>query len=88
MKNSSDTIGYRTHDLPTSSAVPQPTAPPRAPTTTKDQLIITFIYAVHYTTLHSITITLNFKFTGRTVLLQLLCRMRTGLTCGLNEQSE
>ena len=29
MKNSSDTIGNRTHDLPTCSAVPQPTAPPR-----------------------------------------------------------
>ena len=31
MKNSSDTIGNRTRDLPTGSAVPQPTAPPRAP---------------------------------------------------------
>jgi len=29
MKN--DTIGNRTHDLQTCSAVPQPTAPPRAP---------------------------------------------------------
>jgi len=31
MKNSSDTIGNRTRCLPTCSAVPQPTAPPRAP---------------------------------------------------------
>ena len=31
MKNSNDTIGNRTHDLPACSAVPQPTAPPRAP---------------------------------------------------------
>ena len=31
MKNSSDTIGNRTRDLPTRSAVPQPTALPRAP---------------------------------------------------------
>jgi hypothetical protein len=31
MKNSSDTIGNRTRDLPACSAVPQPTAPPRAP---------------------------------------------------------
>jgi hypothetical protein len=31
MKNSSDTIGNRTRDLPAASAVPQPTAPPRAP---------------------------------------------------------
>ena len=32
MKNSNDTIGNRTRDLPICSAVPQPTAPPRAPT--------------------------------------------------------
>ena len=31
-KNCNDTIGNRTRDLHTSSAVPQPTAPPRAPT--------------------------------------------------------
>ena len=30
MKNSNDTIGNRTRDLPACSAVPQPTAPPRA----------------------------------------------------------
>jgi hypothetical protein len=30
MKNSSDTIGNRTRDLPTCSAVPQPIAPPAA----------------------------------------------------------
>jgi len=30
MKNSSDTIGNWTHDLPACSAVPQPTAPPAA----------------------------------------------------------
>ena len=29
LKNSSDSIGNRTHDLPACSAVPQPTAPPR-----------------------------------------------------------
>jgi hypothetical protein len=29
MKNSNDTIGNRTRDLPVLSAVPQPTAPPR-----------------------------------------------------------
>jgi hypothetical protein len=31
VKNSSDTIGNRTRDLPACSVVPQPTAPPRAP---------------------------------------------------------
>jgi len=30
MKNSSDTIGNRTRDLPTFNALPQPTAPPAA----------------------------------------------------------
>jgi hypothetical protein len=30
MKNFNDTIGNRTSDLPACSAVPQPTAPPRA----------------------------------------------------------
>jgi len=29
MKNSNDTIGNRTRDLPVCRAVPQPTAPPR-----------------------------------------------------------
>ena len=31
MKNSSDTIGNRTRDLPTCGAVPQSSAPPRTP---------------------------------------------------------
>ena len=31
INNSNDTIGNRTRDLPVCSAVPQPTAPPRAP---------------------------------------------------------
>ena len=31
MEKSSDTIGNRTRDLPTCSAMPQPTAPPCAP---------------------------------------------------------
>ena len=35
MKNSNDTIGNRTRDLPACSAVPQPTAPPRAPVCNK-----------------------------------------------------
>jgi hypothetical protein len=30
MKNSNDTVGNRTRDLPACSAVPQPTAPPAA----------------------------------------------------------
>ena len=31
VKNSNDTIGNQTRDVPVCSAVPQPTAPPRAP---------------------------------------------------------
>jgi len=33
MKNSNDTIGNKTRDLPTCNTVPQPTALPRAPVT-------------------------------------------------------
>jgi len=33
LKNSNDTIGNRTRDLPACRTVPQPTAPPRAPNT-------------------------------------------------------
>ena len=36
MKNSNDTIGNRTRDLPACSAVNEPTAPPRAPTRASD----------------------------------------------------
>jgi hypothetical protein len=35
MKNSNDTTGIRTRELPACSAVPQPTAPPRAHCTNK-----------------------------------------------------
>ena len=39
MKNSNDTIGNRTRSLPTCSAVPQPTALPRAPVRTGVELL-------------------------------------------------
>jgi len=35
MKNSNDTIGNRTRDLPACSAVPRPTVPPRDPGTSR-----------------------------------------------------
>ena len=38
-KNSNDTIGNRTRDLPACSAVPLPTAPPRAPIKLVPQII-------------------------------------------------
>ena len=43
MKNSNDTIGNRTRDLPACSAVPQPTAPPRTPLYT----VHCTLYSVH-----------------------------------------
>ena len=41
MKNSNDAIGNRTRDLPTYSAVPQPTATPRTPIQNRSGGIIT-----------------------------------------------
>jgi len=43
MKNSNDTIGNRTQDLPACSTVPQPTAPPRAPNLVKNRPKISYI---------------------------------------------
>ena len=40
MKNSNDTVGNRTRDLPACSAVPQPTAPPRGP---QNKSIVSYI---------------------------------------------
>jgi len=45
MKVSNDIIANRTRDLPACSAVPQPTAPPRA--TLKSEYIYTFTTTVH-----------------------------------------
>jgi len=48
MKKSNDTIGNRTRDLPTCSAVPQPTALPRAPKTFVEPYIMVLIeHLVH-----------------------------------------
>jgi hypothetical protein len=46
MKNSNDTIGNRTRDLPGCGAVPQPTAPPRGLTV---RLVQTEVRARHNT---------------------------------------
>jgi hypothetical protein len=48
MKNSSDTIGNRTRDLPTCSAVHQPTALRRAPDTEVDLYFRKLIFEVSY----------------------------------------
>jgi len=46
MENSNDTIGNRTHELPACNAVPQPTAPLRAPTHDSSNEYINFILTV------------------------------------------
>ena len=38
MKNTNDSIGNQTRNLPACSAVPQPTEPPRAPITTSSSI--------------------------------------------------
>ena len=43
MKISNDTMGNRTRDIPTCSAVPQPTEPPRAPHVLYSIIIIIII---------------------------------------------
>ena len=48
MKNSNDTTGNRTRDLPTCSAVPQPTVPPRAPDDGGDDGNMMIHYILHY----------------------------------------
>ena len=52
IKNSDDIIGNRTRDLPTCSAVPLPTASPRAPSRNNNRLYEGFNNST----------TLNFKF--------------------------
>ena len=45
MKNSNDTIGNQTQDLPICSAMPQPAAPRRIPTLSAPEIILpTFLY--------------------------------------------
>ena len=47
MKNSNDTIGNRTRDLPNCSAVPQPTAPPRTPRLLRHATLIFLRIVIH-----------------------------------------
>ena len=46
MKNSNDTIGNRTCDLPTCSALPQPTAPPAACPRVTLYLLVNIIHVI------------------------------------------
>ena len=58
MKNSSDTIGNRTRDLQACRAVPQSTAPPRAP------YIYNLIFCIKVI---KVTLNFHFSFHSRTV---------------------
>jgi hypothetical protein len=66
MKNSNDTIGNRTRDLPACSAVPQPTAPARAPVgkviSLKYHVCQTGSYEKRYCTLLSIHLAVDFRY--------------------------
>ena len=44
MKNTSDTTGNRTRNLPSCSVVPQPSAPPRAPSFTVKHMQINILF--------------------------------------------
>jgi hypothetical protein len=63
MKNSSDTIGNLTRDLPTCSAVPQPTALTRAP----DNVLHRTKIGKNYKYLTSQTIQLNIQRISSTI---------------------
>jgi hypothetical protein len=57
MRNSNDTMGNLTRDLPICSAVPQLTAPPRASYTSTTVLLLLFLLfslSLHPLTLHSL----------------------------------
>jgi len=60
MKNSNDTIGNRTRDLPACSAVPQQTAPPRTPIEIQYD-ILNIIFGEHLNT--------RFQWEGSVLLL-------------------
>ena len=71
MKSYIDTIGNRTRDLPACSALPQPTALPRAPNTeSKD--IYTFIYTSERKILFTSSIFVTFAATQKVLLARLV----------------
>jgi len=57
MKKSNDTIGNRTRELPARSAVPQPNAPPRAPSEAiamYDNIVANMILSFRYVIVNGI----------------------------------
>jgi len=76
MKNSNDIIGNRTRDLPACSAVPQPTAPPRAPA-----VFLTHVqYSADYNVL-DLTATKSMHFHARNHNFKTSFNMASGTTC-------
>jgi len=72
MKNSNNNIRNRTRDLPNYSAVPQPNAPPRAPSHLSWQLIFFFYDSLTSTFLSSAITQLSIFLSPSTVLLLIL----------------
>ena len=66
MKNSTDTIGNLTRDLLACIAVPQPTAPPRAPLvpTGVYEILQIIRYAVYKVGLRILTLNLPVEYVG------------------------
>ena len=58
MRNTNDTLGNRTHDLPACSAVPEPTAPSHAPTVAP----LVTKYAFFYVTIRFIVVHKSLPF--------------------------
>ena len=67
MKNSNDTIGNRTRDLPACSAEPQPTAPPCAPNVMQSGAYVPFDFQNNQLYLHRQQGTLNCKYSSTTL---------------------
>jgi hypothetical protein len=55
MKNSNDTIGIRTRELPACNAVPQPISPPRAPIRIKTCLYSFYNFLFMYSLMMAIS---------------------------------
>ena len=68
MKNSNDTIGNRTRDLPACNAMPQPTAPPRTPM--QDSIVVNIKKIDLYLSENEKVATLN--FTIETAMIEYL----------------
>ena len=70
MKNSNDTIGNRTRNLPACSAVPQPTAPPSAP---GRNVLLTNVMNSKYFSVWKSKNSFNRKYIGKDIVYCWFC---------------